>query len=357
MAAFAYTSVPMWLTGCTYDADGGDDLRNSGISALTYPAGPAGGSSAGVLVGVLGTGLGVTAGSGMTVNVGGGSFIASNPSAANGGYSATLASQATLTVAASDPVNPRIDLVCGTVVDNGNSTSYGMVQVVTGTPAPSPSPPATPASSARLAQVSVPALATGIVSGDITDVRSYTCAVGGIVTQEIAYAPPGYNGCFGYDVASDRLYHNSATTVRQPHVLPFAPQTAEIVPTSLSSTALPVLVPAVTFECDGATDIKVTYTIPGLVMITPMNAQVTFNLTLDGTIISAAYVSTYAADGSNNGHAFTWVYYTSPVTTGTPAAGTHTLQLTAKTTQPSSDTGIISGGTSLAYLRLEPVVL
>lgn len=78
-----------------------------------------------------------------------------------------------LTIAASDPTNPRIDIVCAAIQDAAYSgaSNQALLQVVTGTPAPSPSPPATPANAIVLAQVAVAANATSIVSGNITDTR------------------------------------------------------------------------------------------------------------------------------------------------------------------------------------------
>lgn len=312
-----------------------------------------------MLTGVLGAGLGVGSASGMNVTVNGGSFIVSNPTAANGGYTATLASQATLTVTNADPVNPRVDLVCCTVVDNGDSTSYGMVQVVTGTPASSPVAPATPASSARLALIAVPALTTSVVTGDITDVRSYTCAVGGIVTQAIAFSPPGYNGCYGYDAPSDRLYHNAASGVRQPHILPFSPQTDLISGANLGhGPGSAVNLASVTIDVDGATDIKVTYCVPGVLQATPANAQAVFAVQVAGTQIAATSVLTTSADPPLPGHGFTGVYHTSSLTGDTPSAGTHAVALVGWTS--TTNATVVTGGApgpAPAYMRVEPVTL
>lgn len=80
----------------------------------------------------------------------------------------------TATIATADATNPRIDLVCVTVSDAAYSGSLNTVafNVVTGTPAVSPSVPATPTNSIALARVAVGAGVTTIVSGNITDVRT-----------------------------------------------------------------------------------------------------------------------------------------------------------------------------------------
>lgn len=76
-------------------------------------------------------------------------------------------------IAASDPTNPRIDLVVAQTRDaaySGGNNDW-VLAVVPGTPAASPGVPAAPANSISLAQVRVDAAVTTIVSGKITDVR------------------------------------------------------------------------------------------------------------------------------------------------------------------------------------------
>jgi hypothetical protein len=80
------------------------------------------------------------------------------------------------TITTADPTNPRIDLVCITVNDSAYTGSLNnvVVNVVAGTPAVSPSVPATPANSIALARVAVAAGATTIITANITDVRTRT---------------------------------------------------------------------------------------------------------------------------------------------------------------------------------------
>ncbi len=81
----------------------------------------------------------------------------------------------TLPVAAANATNPRVDLVCATVVDSYYQTGGAdgaQLQIVTGTPADVPAVPATPANSKALAKVAVAAGATSITAGNITDLRS-----------------------------------------------------------------------------------------------------------------------------------------------------------------------------------------
>lgn len=79
-----------------------------------------------------------------------------------------------LAIAASNPTNPRIDVPIAQVQDAAYAGAISSFQlaVVTGTPAASPVAPSLPASSYGLANVAVAALATTVVSANITDRRS-----------------------------------------------------------------------------------------------------------------------------------------------------------------------------------------
>jgi hypothetical protein len=63
-----------------------------------------------------------------------------------------------LTLPVSDPIHPRIDMVC---------TDERSVRIVTGIPSARPVPPAVPAGFAPLATVLVPAMATSIPASNI----------------------------------------------------------------------------------------------------------------------------------------------------------------------------------------------
>lgn len=80
------------------------------------------------------------------------------------------------TITTADATNPRIDRVCLTVNDSAYTGSLNnvSVNVVAGTPAGSPTAPATPANSISLATVAVAAGATTIVNANITDTRVRT---------------------------------------------------------------------------------------------------------------------------------------------------------------------------------------
>ena len=105
-----------------------------------------------------------------------------------GAYQFTNDAAATATIAAADPTNPRIDLICITVSDAyyTGATNQVAINVVTGTPAGSPSAPATPTNSIVLARVAVAALATTIVNANITDYRTRAGTVTGFIPSAIA---------------------------------------------------------------------------------------------------------------------------------------------------------------------------
>lgn len=90
-----------------------------------------------------------------------------------GAYIAYNDAATTLTVTAANVTNPRIDRVVITVNDAYYSGLLNNVTytVIAGTPAASPTAPATPANSLSLATITVPANATTITNAGITDTR------------------------------------------------------------------------------------------------------------------------------------------------------------------------------------------
>jgi hypothetical protein len=78
-----------------------------------------------------------------------------------------------LTITTANATEPRIDLIVATVNDSfyAGSADNVVYQVIAGTPASSPTVPATPSNSIALASVYVAAGALSITSGNITDLR------------------------------------------------------------------------------------------------------------------------------------------------------------------------------------------
>lgn len=360
MATSVNTSLPMWLTGCTYDSSAGNDLRNSGITALYFDPGITTGSTIGLRSGVIGgAGLLVSPGTGMNVLVQPGSFVVANSSnALYGGYASTLSSQATLSVATADPTNPRIDLIVAVVSDTGSSASYGAVQIITGTPAPSPSVPAAPANSLTLGQLSVPASTTTITSGLLTDQRQFTVPTGGVL-KAAKGSVSGYIGQIGYDQASGSFYHNNNTSsATQLQVLPWQPVTQKLTsPITISDSNEHTILSA-TVTTDGYTDIECYFKSPGVQSLSSSTSRIRpfYRLYLDSTLLDSMYAAEANADAYNQS-GVAWSYYTSPSTADTPSAGTHTVKVTITNTLSSIPfyQSAATGTSAAIILRIKPV--
>lgn len=157
----ALVTPPSWLQAGSYPAES-DRLNAQALYATT---------------GIIGSAsLAVTPNSpaGMSVRVASGwAAIVGTTQANMGVYTTYNDATTTLTVTTADPTNPRIDRVVVTVRDAYYSGAFNDVifQVIAGTPAGSPTAPATPANSISLATIAVGAGVTSILAGNITDTR------------------------------------------------------------------------------------------------------------------------------------------------------------------------------------------
>ena len=152
---------PSWLQNGSHPAEN-DRLT---MQALYSTTGTIGSSSLAVTQ---------SATPGMSVQIASGwAAIVGTTQANMGVYTAYNDAATTATIATANATNPRIDLVCLTVNDAyyTGSTNNVVINVVTGTPAASPTVPATPANSIALAKVAVGANVTSIVNANITDLR------------------------------------------------------------------------------------------------------------------------------------------------------------------------------------------
>lgn len=97
-----------------------------------------------------------------------------------------------LAIATADPTNPRIDIVIAEIRDAtfAGVNKDGRLRVITGTPAGSPTPPATPNNAIKLADVSVPALDTTITNNQITDKRPRAKVGGGLSAAADPFPAP-----------------------------------------------------------------------------------------------------------------------------------------------------------------------
>ena len=152
---------PSWLQAGSYPAQY-DRLTAQALWATT---------------GIIGSSsLAVTQNSpaGMSVRIASGwAAIVGTTTTNMGVYTAFNDATTVATITPADFTNPRIDLICVMVRDAFYSGANNDVifNVVAGTPASSPTVPATPANSIALATVAVAANASTIVTADITDVR------------------------------------------------------------------------------------------------------------------------------------------------------------------------------------------
>jgi hypothetical protein len=342
----------------------GQLVRTLGVAAGYFNGGTA--SAMTVQGGVINSvgGLQVVQNSGMNITVNAGFGVVPNStSATQGGYVAGSMTSTTLTVPTSNPSNPRIDLVCLTVVDTGDDTGYSELQVVEGTAAASPSAPATPSNSIVLAQIAVAAGATSITTSNITDARTYTNSAGGVIPwPNTSLATGGHPGLIAYDIANDRFFH-ATTTPKQLKTLPWAPQYVTHAPGDFGLAAnTQTTICSTNITTDGATDIKVTYHIPGLYQPTTTGPrQVIFTIWCDGNQLSEIDLQTNTDDLANISHSgFTDVYTTSSLSGDTPSAGTHTIYMKGAggNTVGSGDVPWVKNtATRNVYLRVEPVNL
>lgn len=131
-------------------------------------------------------------------------------------------------ISAADATNPRKDLVVARVKDaaySGATNSWDL-EVVTGTPAPSPSEPAIPANSWVLAMVDVPANDTAITNSQITDRRTTqtgqfgrAAALGGVIVCTSTTRPSHVVGRFIYETDTKRVLASDGTNWLDPQNL------------------------------------------------------------------------------------------------------------------------------------------
>lgn len=160
----AEVNPPVWLDAGSYPAE----LMRRALKDLIP------GGASGV---VESSDLAVTANGtpNMSVNVATGSaFILGTEETEQGAYHVYNDATANLTVTAAHATNARKDLVVAEVLDSSVSGASDLwrLRVVAGTPAASPADPATPNNALLLARITVPAAATTITSGDITNLRN-----------------------------------------------------------------------------------------------------------------------------------------------------------------------------------------
>lgn len=343
---------PLYCDGPTYDAG---VLRYADAAALAYN----GASYGGVYQNTGGNRLAVNVLSGLQVTVQPGTAII--PSAAgstDGAYRVTNNQSRTLTCATADGTNPRIDLVVIGVQENGNNTSNGFVQIVTGTPAPIPAAPAAPPNTIGLCQVTVGANVTNLTSGNLADARVFQVAPGGILPVSPSSSPAGANGQYAYDATNDRLYHMALAGNRQARVLPWAPLIVKNV-ANVSNTGSETTILSLNFATDGQTDVHIWCKWRGILVASSggldMRAQMI--LKIDGTQVSDLEAYNPRNDGNSRGGGIL-DHYTSSHTGDTPGSGNHTVTWSFVQNYSGSLNVAADGNTtSPLMLRIAPVTL
>jgi hypothetical protein len=322
MATSVSLGYCLWLAGQTWNDSIG---RNQHVAGTFYQAEVGGGVLYDTNTPLQ---LTLTSGLAFTLATGGGIVPSST---GDGAYEVYNTALQTLTCNTADPTNPRIDLVCLQVTDNMNNTSFAQLEIVAGTPAASPSVPATPSNGIALYQVRVNANAVSLTGANVTDVRTYTAAAGGVlVTPNLAALPAGYNGLTAYYPAGNYFYHLTPSGVAAMHVLtiPFS----ETIVTGAITYAANVLttLASVNFTGNG-NDCEYTFRCAGIGTATTGNVSI-LRLTLDGTTFWQANL--YSADNRDADGFFyqdgpqEFTYRTSATKGTTPGSGAHTLAAT-----------------------------
>jgi hypothetical protein len=304
--------------------------------------------------------MGVSASSGLSVNVNAGYCCVPNATAGQGGYIFGTLTSVNLTLAAADPSNPRIDLIVARVYDTGTSAGYCDVEVVPGTAAASPSTPSVPSAAIPLATVQVPAGAVALASGSVTDQRSYVVAPGGVLPiANTAAAPAAPAAQLMLNLATQQLVQGTGTAgvTSAVSIAPWSPAIAYKTSTLSDSSAKGALtqILSVSVTTDGATDIEIYAKWPGLYVGTaPL--LVTMSVAIDGTTLDQApvYVQSASSGSPSNGGSFR--YYTSSGEDTTPTAATHTITFAFQSASTSVATTLACAATALACLRVAPVV-
>lgn len=219
--------------------------------------------------------------------------------------------QGTLNVAlaASDPTNPRRDLIIARVRDaaySGASNTF-TIEAVTGTPAGSPADPALPSGSVFvLARVAVAALDTTITNADITDLRlTYaasqhglmTAAGGTVICTSTTRPAAPFEGMEIFETDTDLkyTYSGSAWVVRYPlGRLGFTQLTAN----SATFTTIVYMAPVTVTLLPNR---KITLRAHANIAANPWGPSVSMGICNNaGTILNQTYVSTVVNGGAES---------------------------------------------------------
>jgi hypothetical protein len=357
LASSVSLGVPAFVDAAADSAQ--TPFRQFDVGSRVIQAGTASANAVGGGVFPGGGAMAVSAGSGMAVVCAAGlCCVPNSTSALQGGYITGTMTSAALTLAAADPSNYRIDLVCVTVNDLGTASSNAEVQVVTGTPASSPSAPSLPANSISLAQVLVAPGSSSVTTGSITDERAYVVAPGGVLpiaSSSAAPAAPAWQ--LMYDLATNAVVQGTGTagTTAPLTLLPWSP-VVSVATTNVSDVAAKGVLTTIataSITTDGSTDIEIYYKATGWKASGSVPLLVTMQVSLDSTVldqcvISVPSTSVFGAGGSAR-------FYTSAAQSNTPGAGSHTITFAFQSASTSVTTTLSAAASAPAMLRVAPV--
>lgn len=144
-------------------------------------------------------------------------FIPGTESTSQGVYHGYNDGDITVTIAASSPTLPRIDIICASVQDAfySGASNQLVVDKVTGTPNASPTPPAAPANAIIIAQIAVAAAATTVTNANITNNAQPVSAKGGLLpvgSQAIRDALTLYDGLGVYRMDTNNVEFYNGTS-------------------------------------------------------------------------------------------------------------------------------------------------
>jgi hypothetical protein len=357
LATSVSAGVPCWVDTPIMDAsspfrtyDIGTRVFNGGTAAANQvPGGVFPGNGA----------MAITAAGGMNIQVSAGYCCVPNSSSAlQGGYVFGVMSAQTLTLAAASLTLPRIDIIVAGVNDTGLDSSGAYVQIEEGTPAATPSVPIAPANSITLAQIAVGASVTSVTSANITDVRTWVVAPGGIlpIASESA-APAAPASQFMYNLQTNALVTGSGTAgvTGLPSILPWAPQVAVKTSNTLAGSAgALVTVLSVNVTTDGQTDIEMYLKWAG---VQGSASYITIGAYIDGTLADSINVESLETTTHPTSGGSVKFYSSSAGSPATPTAGTHTVtfRFQAGGTGTSASDGIVATATAATILRVAPV--
>lgn len=356
MASSVSCGSPLWLDAST---DTGLTLRLYDTGTKFQPVGTA--SQLATLGGVIPASfaaLGVTAsGAAMTVTVNAGLCVVPYTTAGQGAARFGLMQQGTLTVASNSSGNPRIDLIVAQVHDVASSSSFADVNIITGTPAASPSPPAVPANAIALAQVAVANGATH--PGAVTDLRTYTVAPGCVLPIASAAAAPA--------LPASMLLYNQATG-KFGQGVPAGGAMAQLTMASFFQTGTtrnsgapqgyqgnwaPIC--SQTVSCDGRTDYRCHAKWDRIDTYSDTAAWCTLALFCGDRILDYMYFGPSTA--GRHGRMLT--HHTSSQRGTTPAAGNNTFTLAAQSNQfqrYGHSSGNVGHTAGQCFINVRPIV-